>query len=58
MFVLITLIFCGSYLFLYWIHLKWEQEDERIGVPGPPCIPILGNLSVFWKHIKEKTSNY
>ncbi|XP_063700408.1 cytochrome P450 4d1-like [Culicoides brevitarsis] len=52
---LLTLILAVIPLYLLYIHLKWAAEDRKIGVPGPPCLPVIGNFHILWKHIRTKT---
>lgn len=59
MFLLIfTLLLAIFPLFLLYIHLKWAAEDNKIGAPGPPCIPIIGNLHNLWKNIRNVNGNW
>lgn len=40
--------------FILYIKWKWHQEDSKINIPGPPWIPILGNVIDFWEASKVK----
>lgn len=42
-------------LLLLWNYLKWENQDRKLGISGPPSTLILGNIPDLWRDIQNKT---
>ncbi|XP_063696379.1 cytochrome P450 4V2-like [Culicoides brevitarsis] len=53
MLLLLTLIFAIIPLLVIYSWLKWEQEDAKMGISGPPTLPVLGNLVELWKSARS-----
>uniref|UniRef100_A0A336KFI5 CSON009392 protein n=1 Tax=Culicoides sonorensis TaxID=179676 RepID=A0A336KFI5_CULSO len=53
----VTLIIASFPLYLLYIHFKWLAQDKRIGVKGPKCLPLLGNLHQLWGYILKLTAH-
>lgn len=52
---LLVLVILLLPLMLLWNHLKWDNQDRKLGVSGPKSTFILGNIPDLWTDIQNKT---
>ncbi|XP_063696378.1 cytochrome P450 4d1-like [Culicoides brevitarsis] len=57
MLVLITFFIALITSILFYVHRKWEEDDAKMGISGPPCLPVLGNILEMKKYFKDDTAN-
>lgn len=58
MIVLILSIVCAIPLFILFVQWRWDKEDKRLGLSGPKCLPLIGNIHQIWKAAKENNSKF
>ncbi|XP_063709036.1 cytochrome P450 4d2-like [Culicoides brevitarsis] len=51
---MLNLIILAILVFIIWVQWKWEREDARMNIPGPPWIPVFGNLLELYGAAKQK----
>lgn len=58
--MLLLLVLVSSSIFLIFLqnYFKNLQQDRKIGISGPTCLPFLGNLLDIWKDVKNKKSMF
>ena len=54
--IILSILFAP--LTLLFFHWKWNREDERLGLLGPKCLPLIGNLHQIWKANKNNNSKF
>lgn len=57
MYTTLILIFCC--IILYFVYDKWcRTYFQRLGIPGPPSIPVLGNFTEWFVVFHDRFAEY